>query len=78
MNWKQAIADYNLALDFDPDHWSIYPDRAQSYQDLGKIELAFDDYSLAIAIARGKADAYFLETSENAVSGERIRAIFVP
>ena len=43
-NYEQAIADYNQALQLDPDDGLIYRNRAEAYEAMGNKDQAIADY----------------------------------
>ncbi|MBD2147786.1 serine protease [Sphaerospermopsis sp. FACHB-1194] len=56
--WELALADYNQAININPDFALAYYNRGNLYSDQKKWELALADYNQAIKINPDDADAY--------------------
>ena len=57
-NYKQAIEDYNRAIEIKPDYADAYYNRGIAYNGLGNYRQAIEDYNRAIEIKPGYAKAY--------------------
>jgi serine/threonine protein kinase len=55
----EAIADYNTAIQLNPDYAKAYNSRGRSYYDQGKLDEAIADYTKAIRIDPNVADTYY-------------------
>jgi tetratricopeptide (TPR) repeat protein len=53
-----AIADYYIALEFEPDLAEAYLNRGVAYDDRGEYDLAIADYEKAIELGLGFAEVY--------------------
>lgn len=56
---KRAIADYNRAIELDPNYARAYASRGSAYRHLKEYERAVQDYDRALAINPNYAWAYF-------------------
>ncbi len=56
---EQALADYNRAIELDPQSAKAYLNRGTTYSDLGQAEQALADYNRAIELDPQDATAYF-------------------
>ena len=57
-NYRQAIEDYNRAIEIKPDYAEAYNNRGNAYNGLGNYRQAIEDYNRAIEIKPDYADAY--------------------
>ncbi|MBD2290357.1 tetratricopeptide repeat protein [Microcystis wesenbergii FACHB-1317] len=57
--YELALADYNKAIELNPNHANAYNNRGNLYQDLQKYELALDDFNKAIEINPNFAILYY-------------------
>jgi tetratricopeptide (TPR) repeat protein len=57
-NYRQAIEDYNKAIEFNPKSPEAYNNRAAAYQNLRNYKQAIEDYSKAIELNPKYAEAY--------------------
>ena len=57
-NYTDAIADYNMAIEFDPDNYIYYHNRAVAWQKIGKIDAAIEDYNIAIELNPAEASIH--------------------
>jgi tetratricopeptide (TPR) repeat protein len=55
-NTAAALADYNMAVDLEPDYTEAYASRAEVYSEVGDIQRAYDDYSLVISLDEDDVD----------------------
>jgi hypothetical protein len=58
-NYRQAIEDYDRAIESRPGFADAYYNRGVVYQGLGNYRQAIDDYSKAIESKQGFVDAYY-------------------
>lgn len=58
-DYQSAIADFNLAISFNPDNAHAYNNRGWAYYRLNDYQRAIDDYNQAISLNRDYADAYY-------------------
>jgi tetratricopeptide (TPR) repeat protein len=58
-NRKEAIADYDRAIDINPKYAEAYNNRGNAKDDLGNRKEAIADYDRAIAIDPKFAEAYY-------------------
>jgi protein O-mannosyl-transferase len=58
-NYRQAIEDYNVALNIDSKYGEALNNRANAYGILGRNDLALRDFAQLIAINPKLADAYY-------------------
>ncbi|WP_414619939.1 tetratricopeptide repeat protein [Calothrix sp. CCY 0018] len=58
-NWKSALADYNKAIQINPNYFDAYFNRALVYSLQKQYELALADFKKAIQINPGNANAYY-------------------
>jgi tetratricopeptide (TPR) repeat protein len=58
-NHKQAIEDFNRAIEIKPDFELAYNNKGNAYQGLGNSRQAIEDFNRAIEIKPGYADAYY-------------------
>ena len=56
--YEKAIADYNKAIELNPNYVYAYGNRGISYKNLGKYELAIADYNKAIELNPKYGNAY--------------------
>jgi flagellar biogenesis protein FliO len=57
-NYKQAIEDYDRAIEIKPDYTDAYNNRGAAYNHLGNYRQAIEDYGRAIEINPSYAKAY--------------------
>jgi protein O-mannosyl-transferase len=57
-NYRQAIEDFNKAIEIKPDYIDAYYNRGHAYADLGNYRQAIEDYGRVIKIKPDSADAY--------------------
>jgi tetratricopeptide (TPR) repeat protein len=57
-NYKQAIEDYDRAIEIKPDYTDAYYNRGNTYNILGNYKQAIEDYNRAIEIKPGYVKAY--------------------
>src|SRR4030043_2006571 len=60
--YKQAISNYNKAIEINPEHIKAYNSRGDLYKNLGQIDKACDDWKQACEL--GDCDKYNLSKSE--------------
>lgn len=58
-NFKQAISDYSLAIDYGQGDYSVYFDRGEAYLAFGNDQAAIKDYSHVILLEPKREIAYF-------------------
>jgi PGF-CTERM protein len=58
LEYDSAIADYNKAIEFDPNEGNAYNNRGNTYQDLQQYDSAIEDYNRAIELDPNDAGAY--------------------
>jgi tetratricopeptide (TPR) repeat protein len=58
-NYRQAIEDYDKAIEIKPGYADAYTNRGAAYNGLGNYRQAIEDYDKAIEIKPGYADAYY-------------------
>jgi tetratricopeptide (TPR) repeat protein len=56
--YKEAVADFDRAIQLDPNYAQAFANRALAYQELKRFDLALADYSRAIQIDPNYAAAY--------------------
>jgi tetratricopeptide (TPR) repeat protein len=56
--WQNSFTLYDHTLKVTDDNWLIYNNRGNAYAGLGNYRQAIEDYSMAIEIRPGYADAY--------------------
>jgi len=56
--YAKAIADYNKAIELDPNHALAYFNRAYAYGEIGQYDKAIADYTKAIELDPSDAQAY--------------------
>jgi tetratricopeptide (TPR) repeat protein len=71
----RAIADFNEAIQLNPNRASLYRDRALAYRQSGELELAIADYDEAIALNPKFAAPYHARGLALAAKGDLDRAI---
>lgn len=74
-NKKQAIADYDKAINFNPALEGAYNNRGNTYSALGDYDRAIADYDRAIAIDPNFAEAYDNRGEAYAFLGNQERAV---
>jgi hypothetical protein len=57
-NYRQAIEDYDRAIEIKPDYANAYYNRGHAYQGLGNYRQAIEDYGRAIEIKPDYAEVY--------------------
>ena len=57
--YSKAIAEYNKAIELNPNKALAYFNRAYAYGEIGKYDKAIADYSKAIELNPGDAQAYY-------------------
>ena len=57
-NYENAIADYDIAIQLNPDHADIYNNRGNAKHQLGRYDAAITDYDIAIQLNPDHADIY--------------------
>ncbi len=57
-NHKQAIEDYNKAIETDPKFMPAYHNRGDAYKNLGNYKQAIEDYDKVIELNPKNASAY--------------------
>ena len=72
--YKEAIADYDLAIDLDPDYAEAYYRRGLAKQSLEQYEAAIIDYNDAIRINPDYAEAYCDQAEANSFLGHLVEA----
>lgn len=73
---RRAIADFNEAIQLNPNRASLYRDRAQAYRQSGELGPAIADYDEAIALDPKPAAPYHQRGLALAAKGDLDRAIF--
>ena len=71
----RAIADFNEAIELNPNRASLYRDRAQAYRQNGDLGLAIADYDEAIALDPKPAAPYRERGLALSAKGDLDRAI---
>ena len=56
--FDRAVADYNKAIDLNPDYVDAYNNRGGAYHDKGEFDRAVADYNKAIDLKSDYAQAY--------------------
>ncbi len=56
--WEEAIAEYNKAIELDPNLAIVYNNRGAAYFETGQYDLAIADFNKAIELAPNLAMAY--------------------
>ena len=74
-NLEQAISEYNLAIEIDPQYADAYTGRGDVYQTKGEFDKALADYDKAITINPNDGDAYLARGLCLMEMGENQRAI---
>ena len=75
-NEKQAVADYDRAIEINPKFAAAYVNRGGSYFKLGNYKQAIEDLDRAIEINPRDADAYSNRGAAYAMLGNRRQAIW--
>ena len=70
-----AIADFNRALELDPDYAEAYSNRGLTYDSKGEYERAIKDYNTAIELSPHFAEAYNNRGMAYAENGEHDQAL---
>ena len=73
--YRDAIADYQSAIDLDPDFIDAHYHRGCSYQSLGDLSAARADFSHSIDIDPNYAPAYYQRGKIHSRLGDRPGAI---
>ncbi len=58
-DYQGAIADYNRAIEIDPNYVAAYNNRGLAYDDLEEYQRAIADYNRAIKLDPNYAHAYY-------------------
>src|SRR5262249_22198199 len=74
-NLDAALADYDIAIAFDPAWALLYARRAQARTDQENLEGAVSDYNKAIELAPGVAEAYYNRGAVLYAKGDLERAV---
>ena len=57
--WDKAIAEYNKAIELNPEYSKAYNNRGLAYADKGQYDQAISDYTKAIELSPKLAEAYY-------------------
>ena len=69
--YKEALADYDRAIELNPDDAVAYSNRGIAKSELGQYEAAFTDYDAAIRLNPDSAEAYYNRGNAKAVLDQR-------
>src|SRR5262245_39704066 len=68
--WDRALADYNIAITFDPNFAAAYLNRGRAQQAKGNLAEALADFDRAIAIQPRLAEAYHIRGLAHDAKGD--------
>ena len=69
MNFKDAIQQYNRAIELDPDYEKAYVKRAMSYSKLGDYSHAAEDFDRALVFSEKDAELYYFSGNAHHLQG---------
>ncbi len=73
--YQKAIADYDMAIQIDPQLSEAYNNRGNTYSDLGEYQKAIADYDMAIQLNPQLGEAYYNRGNTYYALGEYQKAI---
>jgi tetratricopeptide (TPR) repeat protein len=73
--YSKAIAEYNKAIETNPNHALAYFNRAYAYGEIGNYDKAIADYSKIIELNPGDAQAYYNRGLDYYNNGEVSKAV---
>ena len=73
--YGKAIADYNKAIELDPNHASAYYNRGCAYGEIGAYDKAVADYNKAIELNPNDSWAYYNRGLAHSKRGEVSKAV---
>ena len=73
--YGKAIAEYNKAIQLDPNHALAYYNRAYAYGEIGEYDKAIVDYSKAIELNPSDAQAYYNRGIDYQNKGDAVKAV---
>lgn len=74
-NYTDAIAQYDKALELDPDYEKAYIQRADAYSQRGKHQKAAEDYDRALVFEQKDAELFYLSGNEWHLYGDNLLAL---